>query len=87
MEEKESIPSTADAILLSDDEYGDADIFDDINIDIDNFSNQRRATSTATTDYPQMKQKTVEAEIQFAEPVQFPNGKWECRHKCADKTT
>lgn len=93
---KEKLTSpTADPILLSDDEYGDADIFDDLEFDICNFTNQcrktntlheRNAMNTATADYLQEKEEPIEMETTAPEPIQLPNGKWECRHKCADKT-
>ena len=87
MEEKESIPSTADATLHSNDEYGGADIFDDINIDSDNYSNERRATSTPAADDPHLRQQTFNDEIEAPQDIQFPTIKWDCRHKCKDKTT
>lgn len=95
MEELKPASSAADPILLSDDEYGDADIFDDLDIDIENYANQRRristqheqdAMNTATADYSQVEQESVETETTAPEPVQLPNGNWECRHKCTDKT-
>lgn len=64
----------------SDEDYGDTSIFDHIDFEL----LCRRSAKTAQVESSQPVPQPIMAAAP-GDPVQLANGKWQCRHKCANK--
>lgn len=77
-----------------DEDYGGSELFDDLMFEhIDDFKIPPRNSTigsvcrTSETSFSIQPKTEVIEEHFVEEPVQLANGKWECRHRCTDKTT
>jgi hypothetical protein len=81
---------TPQVVLLDEEDYGDSDIFNDIDFDhIDDFKPSSRKNTGTLPNEPKTSAPTLpkhEPAEMAVEPVQLPSGNWQCRHKCTDKT-